>query len=105
MPTEKEGTPRHASRVARWNCPSWRHRASAFVDAAHDSEDQQDGRHIKAPTLAIWQDPGDMVLPFDPSAVWHGWAPDVRTLMLPGGHFLPETQPDAVTAAIRNLIS
>ncbi|MDX3104988.1 alpha/beta fold hydrolase [Nonomuraea angiospora] len=46
-----------------------------------------------------------MVLPFDPSAIWHGWAPDVRTLMLPGGHFLPETQPDAVTAAIRSLIS
>ncbi|NUW36631.1 alpha/beta hydrolase [Nonomuraea sp. SMC257] len=80
------------------------YRASAFVDAAHDGEDRQAGRRIKAPTLAIWQDPGDMVLPFDPSAIWHGWAADVRTLTLPGGHFLPETQPDAVIAAIRSLI-
>ncbi|MEU8323813.1 alpha/beta hydrolase [Nonomuraea sp. NPDC048881] len=80
------------------------YRASAFVDAAHDGEDRRVGRRIKAPTLAIWQDPGDMVLPFDPSAIWHRWAPDVRTLMLPGGHFLPETQPDAVAEAISALL-
>ncbi|MEU6034081.1 alpha/beta hydrolase [Actinomadura sp. NPDC047616] len=81
------------------------YRASAFVDAVHDAEDRQAGRQIKAPTLAIWQDPGDMVLPFDPGAVWRGWAPDLRTLPLPGGHFLPEAQPEAVAAAIQDLIA
>ncbi len=81
------------------------YRASAFVDAAHDGDDRRAGRQIKVPTLAIWQDPGDMVLPFDPAAVWRGWASDVRTEVLPGGHFLPEAQPDAVAAAIRKLIS
>ncbi|WP_067813207.1 alpha/beta fold hydrolase [Actinomadura kijaniata] len=81
------------------------YRASAFVDAAHDAADRRAGRLVKAPTLAIWQDPGDMVLPFDPAAVWRGWAPDLRTSVLPGGHFLPEARPAAVTAAIRELMA
>ncbi|TYK43934.1 alpha/beta fold hydrolase [Actinomadura decatromicini] len=80
------------------------YRAGAFVDAVHDDEDRRAGRLIRAPTLAIWQDPGDVVLPFDPAAVWREWAPDLSTLTLPGGHFLPEAQPEAVTAAIEELL-
>lgn len=80
------------------------YRASAFIDGAHDTADREAGNRIQAPTLAIWQDPGDSVLPFDPAAVWASWATDLRTLTLSGGHFLPEAQPDAVAGAIRELI-
>lgn len=80
------------------------YRASAFIDATHDQADRKAGRVIGVPALAIWQDPGDQQLPFDPEAIWRSWMPDLRTLVLPGGHFLPEAQPAAVTAAIRGLL-
>jgi haloacetate dehalogenase len=80
------------------------YRASAFIDGGHDTEDRREGRRIQVPTLAIWQDPGDLTLPFDPQAIWQSWTSDLRTLVLPGGHFLPEAQPAAVIAAIRDLI-
>jgi pimeloyl-ACP methyl ester carboxylesterase len=80
------------------------YRASAFADPAHDEADRAAGRRIEAPALAVWQDPGDVELPFDPHAVWAGWAPDLRTLVLPGGHFLPEVRPAKVTAAIEELL-
>lgn len=81
------------------------YRASAFIDAEDDTADRESGRRIAVPTLAIWQDPGDQALPFDPEAIWRDWAPDLRTRVLPGGHFLPEAQPAAVTAAIRELMA
>ena len=68
------------------------------------SADRETGRRITVPTLAIWQDPGGRRLPFDPEAVWRDWTTDLRTLVLPGGHFLPEAQPAAVTDAIRELV-
>ncbi|MEV6231668.1 alpha/beta hydrolase [Saccharopolyspora shandongensis] len=79
-------------------------RSSAFVDAEHDRIDRDAGRRLTMPVLAMWQDPGDAVLPFDPQRVWADWAPDLRTHVLPCGHFLPEERPDEVTAAIRDLI-
>jgi pimeloyl-ACP methyl ester carboxylesterase len=80
------------------------YRASAFIDPDHDRADRTAGRRITVPSLAIWQDPGDRQLPFDPSAIWHSWTTDLRTVVLPGGHFLPESQPARVAAAIRSLL-
>lgn len=80
------------------------YRASAFVDSAHDEADRDAGRTLSMPGLAMWQDPGDTPLPFDPEAIWSSWAADLRTEVLPCGHFLPEERPDAVTAAIRELL-
>ncbi len=80
------------------------YRAGAFIDGNHDAADRDAGRQIAVPTLAIWEDPGDAPLPFDPKAVWQSWATDLRTLVLPGGHFLPEERPDEIAAAIRHLI-
>ncbi len=53
----------------------------------------------------MWQDPGDVELPFDPREVWAAWAPDLRTQVLPCGHFLPEERPAEVAAAIRALVT
>jgi pimeloyl-ACP methyl ester carboxylesterase len=79
------------------------YRASAFLDAAQDSSDQLAGRTLAMPVLAAWQDPGDIVLPFDPQRIWASWAPDLRTQVLPCGHFLPEEQPAEIAAAIAAL--
>jgi haloacetate dehalogenase len=81
------------------------YRASATVDVEHDAADRQAGRRIDAPVLAMWQDPGDLVLPFDPEEVWASWAPDLRTRVLPGGHFLPEDCPEEVAAAVTELVA
>ena len=81
------------------------YRASASVDIEHDQADRDAGRRLTMPVLAMWQDPGEMVLPFDPEQAWAAWAPDLRTHVLPCGHFLPEERPEDVTAAIRTLLA
>ncbi|WP_245547232.1 hypothetical protein [Nocardia brevicatena] len=53
---------------------------------------------------ALWQDPGDVVLPFDPQAIWSTWASDLHTATVDCGHFLPEEQPSVVIDTLRNLI-
>ncbi|MGC4941909.1 alpha/beta hydrolase [Kribbella sp. DT2] len=79
------------------------YRASAFVDPAQDTENQEAGHTLSMPTLAAWQAPGDTPLPFDPQEIWSSWAADLRTEVLRCGHFLPEENPAAVAAAIRTL--
>lgn len=76
------------------------YRAGAFIDPSHDAADRGSGRRITAPTLAMWEDPGEVALPFDPAAVWASWAPDLHTMVLPGGHFLPEDLPEEVATAV-----
>jgi haloacetate dehalogenase len=80
------------------------YRASAGVDSAHDEADRRTGRRLQMPVAALWQDPGEVELPFDPAAVWAGWAPDLRTAALDCGHFLAEERPGQVTAALRQLV-
>jgi haloacetate dehalogenase len=81
------------------------YRASATVDVEHDEADRQAGRRIDVPVLAMWQDPGELVLPFDPEEVWSSWAPHLRTRVLPGGHFLPEDCPEEVASAVTELLA
>jgi haloacetate dehalogenase len=80
------------------------YRASAFIDTHHDQADQQARRQLTMPVLAAWQDPGDIVLPFDPLAIWSSWAPNLRTTILPCGHFIPEEQPQRLVEAITDLL-
>lgn len=81
------------------------YRASAFIDASQDEDDQQAGRRLTMPVLAVWQDPGDAPLPFDPQQIWSRWSSDLRTLVLPCGHFLPEEQPTEIAKAIADLVN
>ncbi|WP_067811389.1 alpha/beta fold hydrolase [Nocardia beijingensis] len=80
------------------------YRASAYVDNAHDEADRARGHRLGMPVTALWQDPGEMVLPFDPAAIWAEWASDLRTATVKCGHFLPEEQPGTIIAALRSLI-
>lgn len=77
------------------------YRSGAFEDGKDDTADRHAGKKIRAPLLALWQDPAGMELPFDPLAIWQSWAPDVTGRALACGHFLPEERPDDVVAAIR----
>ncbi len=81
------------------------YRASAFIDGDRDERDRQEGRRLATPVLAAWQDPGDTPLPFDPQQIWSSWVTDLRIVVLPCGHFLPEERPDDVVAAITDLLS
>jgi haloacetate dehalogenase len=81
------------------------YRASAFVDPQDEEADRRTGRRIQVPTLAMWQDPGDQPLPFDPRAIWASWASDLQTAVLPCGHFLPEERPTEVAAALETLLA
>lgn len=80
------------------------YRASASIDGPRDEQDQQSGRTLDMPVLAAWQDPGETVLPFDPARIWSAWSSDLRTEVMPCGHFLPEEQPQRVVEAIRQLL-
>jgi len=73
------------------------YRAAATIDCRHDSEDQQAGRRIRCPTLAIWGEHAKLEAWYDTLAVWRNWAPDVRGRSLPGGHYLAEELPEETT--------
>jgi len=81
------------------------YRAGATVDLEHDRADGEAGRRIAAPLLVLWQEPGGAAPPFDPLAIWRGWADDVTGRGLDCGHFLPEERPDEVAAALRELLA
>ncbi|AXB43968.1 alpha/beta fold hydrolase [Amycolatopsis albispora] len=80
------------------------YRAGVCFDLEHDKQDKALGRRLPMPVLALWQDPGEAPLPFDPAALWRSWAPSVTTKALACGHFLPEERPEEVIAALRELL-
>src|SRR5215218_10704670 len=81
------------------------YRAGATVDLAHDAADRERGRRIGAPVLVLWQQPPGMELPFDPLAVWRGWADEVEGHGLTCGHLLAEERPGEVVEALRTFLA
>jgi haloacetate dehalogenase len=80
------------------------YRASAFVDPPQEEEDRRARRRLTMPVLAMWQDPGERRLPFDPKEIWGSWADRLETAVLPCGHFLPEERPAEVAAALEKFL-
>jgi haloacetate dehalogenase len=70
------------------------YRAAATIDIRHDDEDG--GRKLAQPLLALWGADGIVGKCFDPLALWRERAQDVRGHALPGGHYLAEELPDQV---------
>jgi haloacetate dehalogenase len=81
------------------------YRAGATVDLADDAADRERGRRIGAPVLVLWQQPPGMELPFDPLAVWRGWADEVEGHGLACGHLLAEERPGEVVEALRAFLA
>jgi haloacetate dehalogenase len=70
------------------------YRAAAGIDLLHD--DQDGGRKLRQPLLALWGEHGAVHRCFDPLALWRERAEDVRGRPLPGGHYLAEEVPELV---------
>ncbi len=62
------------------------------------------GRKIEAPLLVIWGEQYG-VSKARPVETWRGWARDVRGQGVPGGHFVAEEAPDAVSVALEDFFS
>ena len=73
------------------------YRAAATIDIRHDDEDR--GRKVDCPLLALWGAEGAVARNFDVLALWREWARRVTGGPLPGGHYLAEECPDEVYAA------
>jgi haloacetate dehalogenase len=84
------------------------YRAAATLDAARDDADREAGRRIACPTLVLWGADG----PLDqwyadaggPLGIWRAWADDLAGRAIAGGHFFPETNPDATIAELRSFL-
>jgi haloacetate dehalogenase len=81
------------------------YRAGLTVDRAHDDEDRAAGRRVRCPTLVAWATRDDQeALYGDPVGVWRAWAADVRGARIDSGHHMSEEAPEALAAALRELI-
>ncbi len=74
------------------------YRASAGLDLAHDEEDL--GRKVAAPLLALWGSRGVVHRCFDVLGAWRERAERAAGRPLDCGHYLPEEAPDAVAEAL-----
>jgi haloacetate dehalogenase len=72
-------------------------RATAGIDLDQDRADDQAGRKIKAPLLALWGAKGTVGKLWDVMATWR---PKTQAVLegyaLPCGHLIPEEQPEIV---------
>jgi haloacetate dehalogenase len=80
------------------------YRSATGIDLVHDDESFAAGRRVECPVLVLWGTQGFVGRGYEPLAVWHQYATDVRGHALPTGHFLPEEAPDLVNAALRDFL-
>jgi haloacetate dehalogenase len=81
------------------------YRAGAAADRTHDEEDEQEGRRIGCPLLALWSQRSADLRRLDVLATWRQWADDVRGEPLDCGHFIPEEAPEALFAALEPFLA
>lgn len=74
------------------------YRASFHLDRQHDADDRAAGRRITAPALLVVGE--DETQLADAPEVWQAWAEDLTAIRVPGGHFIPEETPRALTEAL-----
>lgn len=79
------------------------YRATLEIDMDHDSADA-DAR-IACPALILFGSTGAMAGHYDVPATWAPRCTDMRAQAIPGGHFFPDTAPDATLAALRTMLA
>ena len=81
------------------------YRAGLRADRAADDADRAAGRRIGCPTLFCWSTRDDMAeLYGDPLSIWRDWAGDVVGVPIESGHQMAEENPEALTAALLDLL-
>ena len=84
------------------------YRAAATIDRTHDRADRASGRRIRCPILVLWSARGPLDAWYrgqgGPLALWRDWADDVAGRSLAGGHFFPESAPQATAAALSDFL-
>jgi haloacetate dehalogenase len=80
------------------------YRAGATVDYQSDMEDQQAGRKISCPVLALWGEARAGAPRPEFLAIWRRWADDVSGGGLTCGHFLPEEAPEPVITRLERFL-
>lgn len=79
------------------------YRAAATIDLLHDEQDL--GRKIQQPLLALWGERGAMHALYDVAQTWRECANNVQAKSLSGGHWLPEECPGALAAALLDFLN
>jgi haloacetate dehalogenase len=79
-------------------------RASPGPDLVHDEEGIAAGQKIECPVLVLWGTQLAAGPGYDPPAIWQQYAPDVRGVAVPTGHFVAEEAPAPVVDALRDFL-
>jgi haloacetate dehalogenase len=80
------------------------YRAAASIDLEHDRADDDAGRRVAAPLLALWGARSYVGRHFDPVAVWYGYADDVRGTAIDADHYLAEETPERTAAELARFL-
>jgi haloacetate dehalogenase len=78
------------------------YRASYWLDREDDETDRKAGRRIACRMLLVTGEQEAQLT--DAAAVWSRWADDLRHVVLPGGHFIPEEAPQELAMEIRQFL-
>lgn len=78
------------------------YRAAIAHDLHHDVADL--GRKVTCPALVLYGADGAMARAYDVPATWADRLADMRARTVPGGHFFPDTAPQATADAVLDFL-
>ena len=79
------------------------YRAALRFDVHDDAADL--GRRLALPALVLYGADGAMARAYDVPATWAPRLSDMHRASLPGGHFFPDTAPDATARALMDFLA
>lgn len=79
------------------------YRATLTVDLRHDLADK--GRRVSAPTLILYGSDGVMAQLYDIPATWSERCSTLESAAIPGGHFFPDSAPEAVVEQLQMFLA
>lgn len=80
------------------------YRATVSVDLAMDTADFGQ-KTIKCPVLVLWGSNSHCGRHFAPLEAWRPWAPDLRGVAIPTGHYPAEERPDLILPMFSDFFS
>jgi haloacetate dehalogenase len=78
------------------------YRAALRLDFQDDAADL--GRRLALPSLVLYGRDGAMARAYDIAATWEPRLADMRATGVPGGHFFPDTTPDATAQRLEEFL-